>query len=319
LDLERGEQRAMRLEVSVPGTSANLGPGFDALGLALDLRTKVSLEFPTGRPGVRVIGRDATILGRTRNLVEDGILRYLMTTGRTLPPYALTVDNRLPVARGLGGSAAAAVAGLALGAAALGCPLDPARLLPMAVDMEGHGDNVAPAIFGGLILVWGKGDGVRARSLPIAESLRTVVFIPDQTSSTKAARAVLPARIPHADAVYNVARAALLVDALREGRADDLREAMSDRLHQPYRLPALPHAPLIDAAIAAGALGAALSGAGSSLLALCDDSTGPAVAAAMRARAAELGVAGEVVPLAIDRRGLLLTIDGVPQRLIGTA
>ncbi|MFN8511785.1 MAG: homoserine kinase [Thermomicrobiales bacterium] len=307
----------MRLEVSVPGTSANLGPGFDALGLALALRTTVTLEFPTDRPGVRVIGRDSAILGRTRNLVEDGILRYLMSAGRTLPPYALTVDNQLPVARGMGGSAAAAVAGLALGAAALGCQLDPAQLLPMAVEMEGHGDNVAPAIFGGLVLVWGKGEGVRARALPIAESLRTVIFIPEQTSSTKAARAVLPARIPHADAVYNVARAALLVDALREGRADDLREAMSDRLHQPYRLPALPHASMLEAAVAAGAFGAALSGAGSSLLALCDGASSAAVAAAMRSRAAELGVAGEVVPLAIDRRGLVLTIDGVEKRMVG--
>ena len=303
----------MRLEVSVPGTSANLGPGFDALGLALALRTTVTLEFPTENPQVRVIGRDAAILGRTRNLVEDGILRYLMAHGRTLPSYALTVDNQLPVARGLGGSAAAVVAGLALGAAALGHPLDPAKLLMLAADMEGHGDNVAPALFGGLVLVWGKGDGVRARSLPIATTLQAIIFIPEQTSSTKAARAALPARVSHTDAVYNVARAALLVDALREGRGEDLREAMTDRLHQPYRLPALPHAPLIEAAIAAGAHGAALSGAGSSLLALCELAATPSIAAALRACAAELRVAGEVVPLAIDRRGLRVAINGVEQ------
>ena len=307
----------MRLEVSVPGTSANLGPGFDALGLALDLRTSVTLEFPTGQPGVRVIGRDAAILGRTRNLVEDGILRYLMMAGRTLPPYALIVDNQLPVARGLGGSAAAAVAGLALGAAALGCPLNAAQLLPMAVEMEGHGDNVAAAIYGGLVLAWGQGVNVRARSLPIADRFRAVVFIPEQASSTRAARAALPPRVAHADAAYNVARAALLVDALRDGRGEDLREAMSDRLHHPYRLPALPHAPLIEAAVEAGAFGAALSGAGSSLLALCDGATVAAVAAAMRSRAAVLRVAGEVMPLGIDRRGLALAIDGVEQRLVG--
>lgn len=316
-NVERGERRAMRLEVSVPGTSANLGPGFDALGLALDLRTTVTLEFPTEQPGVRVIGRDAAILGRTRNLVEDGILRYLMTFGRTLPPYALTVDNQLPVARGLGGSAAAAVAGLALGAAALGCPLNLAQLLPMAVEMEGHGDNVAAAILGGLVLAWGQGEGARARSLPIADRFQAVVFIPEQASSTKAARAALPSRVPHADAAYNVARAALLVDALRDGRGDDLREAMSDRLHHPYRLPSLPHAPLIDAALAAGAFGAALSGAGSSLLALCDGATVAAVAAAMKSRAATLRVAGEVVPLRIDRRGLVLSVDGAEQRMVG--
>ena len=97
----------MRLEVSVPGTSANLGPGFDALALALDLRTVATLEVPSERPGVTVVGRDAAILRRSHNLVEEGILQYLMATGRTLPPFALTVDNRLPVARGLGGSAAA--------------------------------------------------------------------------------------------------------------------------------------------------------------------------------------------------------------------
>ena len=115
--------------------------------------------------------------------------------------------------------------------------------------------------------------------------------------------------IPQSDAVYNVARAALLVDALREGRPDDLREAMRDRLHQPYRLPALKHTPLLDAALAAGAHGVALSGAGSSLLALCDAATAPAVAAAMNARAADLGVNGETVSLAIDRRGLILTVN----------
>lgn len=309
----------MLLEVSVPATSANLGPGFDALGLALDLRTSATLEVPAANPGVRVIGRDATILGRTRNLVEDGILHYLMLVGRTLPPYALTVDNRLPVARGLGGSAAATVAGLALGAAALGHDPSPPRLLPLAVAMEGHGDNVAAALLGGLVVVWGEGRGIRARSLPVAAGLSAVVFIPERTSSTKAARAVLPAQVSQADAVYNIARAALLVDALREGRADDLREAMTDRLHQPYRLPALPHTPLLDAAREAGAYGAALSGAGSTFLAICDESSSTRVAAAMVARAAALGVPGETVPLAIDRRGLLLTVDGVPHSALALA
>jgi homoserine kinase len=207
------------------------------------------------------------------------------------------------------------VAGLAIGAAALGCPLDSDRLLPMAVEMEGHGDNVAAAILGGLVLAWGEGAGTRARALPIADGLRAVVFIPEQASSTKAARAALPTRVAHADAAYNVARAVLLVDALRAGRGDDLREAMSDRLHHPYRLPVLPHAPLIEAAVAAGAHGAALSGAGSSLLTLCDSAAAPAVAAAMRSRAAELRVAGETLPLAIDRRGLVVTVDGVEQRV----
>jgi homoserine kinase len=303
----------MRLEVSVPATSANLGPGFDALGLALDLRTVATLEIPAANPGVRVIGRDAAILGRTRNLVEDGILHYLMLFGRTLPPYALTVDNRLPVARGLGGSAAATVAGLALGAAALGHDPSRARLLPLAVAMEGHGDNVAAALLGGFVVVWGAGRTIGARSLPVAAGLSAVVFIPERTSSTKAARAILPTQVAQADAVYNIARAALLVDALREGRAADLREAMTDRLHQPYRLPALPHAPLLDAAREAGAHGAALSGAGSTLLALCDETSAAMVAAAMTECAAALGVPGETVPLAIDRRGLILTVDGTPR------
>jgi homoserine kinase len=307
----------MRLEVSVPATSANLGPGFDALALALDLRMGATLEVPSDRPGVAVSGRDAAILNRSRNLVEEGILQYLLATGRTLPPYALSVENRLPVARGLGGSAAALVAGLALGMAATGDPIDPAALLPLAARVEGHADNVAAALLGGLVVAWGEGRCARARALPVAAALRAVVFIPQQSSSTRAARAVLPAQLAQADAVHNIARAALLVDALREGRGADLRAAMADRLHQPYRLPLLPHAPLLDAALAAGAHGAALSGAGSSLLALCDAATVPAVVAAMTRRAADLGVPGEVVPLDIDRRGLVLTVtdttlDSVP-------
>jgi len=280
--------------------------------MALDLRTVATLELPAANPGVQVIGRDSAILSRTRNLVEDGILHYLMLVGRTLPPYALTVDNRLPVARGLGGSAAATVAGLALGAVALGHDPSPARLLPLAAAMEGHGDNVAAALLGGVVVVWGEGRTIRARSLPVSERLQAVVFIPERTSSTKAARAVLPQQVSQADAVYNIARTALLVDALREGRADDLREAMTDRLHQPYRLPLLPHTPLLDVARAAGAYGAALSGAGSTFLALCDSTTAVAVAAALAERAVALGVPGETLSLAIDRRGLLLTVDGIP-------
>ncbi len=299
----------MRLEVSVPATSANLGPGFDALALALDLRSRAILEIPAAGPGVEVVGRDAVTLGRTRNLVEEGILHYLMATGRTLPPYALTVDNQVPPSRGLGGSAAAIVAGLALGAAALGHRVEPAALLPLATELEGHGDNAAAALLGGLAVAWRDERGVRARSLPVAGSLRAVVFVPGRASSTRAARAVLPGQVSRADAVYNIARAALLVDALREGRGADLRAAMADRLHQPYRLPALPHAPLLESAVAAGAHGAALSGAGSSLLALCDAAAVPAVAAALAARAVALDVPGEVLPLDIDRRGLILTTD----------
>lgn len=297
----------MRWEVSVPANSANLGPGFDALGLALTLRTTATLEIPARNPGVQVIGRDAAILGRTRNLVEEGILHYLMLVGRTLPPYALVVDNRLPVARGLGGSAAATVAGLTLGAAALGHDYSPERLLPLAVAMEGHGDNVAAALYGGLVVVWGEGRNIRARSLPIASQLRAVVFIPERSSSTKAARAALPPQISYPDAVFNIARTALLVDALREGRAGDLRVAMDDRLHQPYRLPALPHTPLLDTAREAGALGAVLSGAGSTLLALCTETTAPVVAAAMSDHARRLAIPGETLLLGIDHEGLRLT------------
>lgn len=298
----------MRIEISVPGTSANLGPGFDALALALDLRSQAVLEMPAANPGVRVTGRDAAILNRSRNLVEEGILHYLMAVGRTVPPYALAVHNRLPVARGLGGSAAALVTGLALGMVATGAAVDRDLILALGTRLEGHGDNVAAALFGGLVVAWEEGRLVRARSLPIAATLEAVVFIPKQSSSTKVARAALPESPTRADTVHNIGRVALLVDALREGRGIDLRAAMSDRVHQPYRLPLLPHAALLDAAVAAGAHGAALSGAGSSLLALCDASGSDAVARAMSAKAAELGVEGETLPLAIDRRGLVVEI-----------
>ena len=176
--------------------------------------------------------------------------------------------------------------------------------------MEGHGDNVAAALFGGLVVVWDSGRAIHARSLPIAANLRGVVFIPERSSSTRAARAVLPAHVEQGDAVFNIARVALLVDALRLGGGPELREAMRDRLHQPYRLATLPHAPLIEAAVEAGAYGAALSGAGSSLLALCDTSLAPTVAAALAARARDLGVPGETVPLGIDRQGLVITRQG---------
>ena len=256
--------------VRVPATTANLGPGFDCLGMALDIWNQVRFQ-PDDRPGVSVKGQGAGELSTgTDNLVYQSSLRYLKELGHEGMSFSVACDNEIPLARGLGSSAAAIVGGL-LGASVLAGEREPdmERLLHLAVAIEGHPDNAAAALFGGCqIVVQEEGELVHA-AVPLADELRAVLFIPDAPISTDKARRVLPANVSRYDAVYNVGRVALLVNALATGDADSLRVATRDRLHQPAREKLLPAMPLLfRSALDAGALGAFLSGSGPTILAL---------------------------------------------------
>jgi homoserine kinase len=294
------------VHVRVPATSANLGPGFDALGLALALYNEVEARESEGIT-VDVRGEGAGRLPTTGdNVVARGVRLAYEAAGHPFKGVALRCVNRVPTSRGLGSSAAAWVGGLAAGNALCGGALSRDALLDLATRAEGHPDNVAAALLGGLTVSCASGDGtVTAVSLPVPVRLTWIALIPETTSSTAEARAVLPASVPRADAVFNVQRVALLLAALQSGRADALAPALDDRLHQPYRLALFPWMPaVVAAARRAGALGCVLSGAGPALLAVVAGDHG-AVATAMEGALRTAGLAGTARALLVDLNGVV--------------
>jgi homoserine kinase len=301
-----------RVHVRVPASAANLGPGFDALALALSLHNEVVAEEAEGvTVTIEGEGRDTLARG-PRNVVARGVQRAYETAGHPFRGVRLECVNRIPLARGLGSSAAAWVSGLVAGNTLLGGPLDARRLLSLAAEAEGHPDNVAAALLGGLTVSCAGPDGVSAVSLPVPGALRWVSLIPDITSSTADARAVLPPSVPRQDAVFNVQRVALLLAGLQASRPDLIRVALDDRLHQPYRLALFPWMPEVAAAAReAGAVGCVLSGAGPSLLALVADGerTAARVARAMEEALRRTGIGGTARALAVDVDGALSRED----------
>jgi len=294
------------VRVRVPATSANLGPGFDALGLALSLYDDVVVRVADEGLYVDVAGEGADSVPRTRrHLVVRALQAGFDTLGGQPRGLEVVCANRIPHGRGLGSSAAAIVAGLtAARALVLGAEetLDDAALLALAAELEGHPDNVAACLLGGLTLAWTP-DGAPARAirLPVSPALRPVVFVPAVTSSTAKARKLLPESVPHADAAHNAARSALLVHALA---ADPglLLPATEDRLHQPYRAGSQTRTAALVKALRGDGVAAVVSGAGPAVLAF-------ARAADDLSSYAPRGWSVEV--LAVDRGGAeLLALTG---------
>jgi homoserine kinase len=281
--------------VRAPATSANLGPGFDCLGLALDLWNEVEAT-----PG-RLVADDAT------NLILRAARAVYDAAGAPYPGFELRCTNRVILGRGLGSSAAAIASGVLFANEALGRPLDEPALLKLASGLEGHPDNVVPALLGGVRVATCAQDGrVLQTRVPVAMRLDAVCFVPEMAIPTPHARGLLPSSVTMADAVFNVARSSLLVAALASGEPELLAEATRDRLHQQYRLPLFPAgATLLEAAMRAGALGAFMSGAGPTVLALC--STGheavDRIQAAFESAAHDEDVPGFVLRLGLSERG----------------
>ncbi len=290
----------------VPATSANLGPGFDCFGLALGLQNDVTLE-PSGPFGVEIVGEGADSLPRDRsNLVARTVNRFFDVIGRPSPSFRLRLTNRIPMTGGLGSSSTALVGGLLVANRLAGDPLGRSDLLQIAAEMEGHPDNVAPAMLGGMVVSVLEGSRLITVPIPIPAGLRGVLFLPRFTTSTREARRLLPSRVSHHDAVFNVGRAALFVAALTSGRLELLHTATQDRLHQPYRQVLFPSMPrLIGSAVEAGALGAWLSGSGSALLALTRGAEEP-VAEAFENAARANGVAGRSLVVDLEAEGASL-------------
>ncbi len=256
--------------VEVPATSANLGPAFDAMGLALALRDTVDVRATRGGAEVEVIGHGAGILPTGEDhLVVRALRAGLDHAGAPQVGLRLRCDNRIPHGRGLGSSAAAVVAGLmaARGLVEDAEALDDAAVLALATGFEGHPDNAAPALLGGATIAWVEDAGPRAVRIEVAPALRPAVLVPAAQLATSTARAVLPPRVPHSDAAHNVGRAALLVVALAH-RPDLLLPATQDRLHQVYRADVMRPSLDLLAALRAEGASAVISGAGPSLLVL---------------------------------------------------
>ncbi|MBX7265437.1 homoserine kinase [Micromonospora sp. Llam7] len=261
------------VRVRVPATSANLGPGFDALGLALALYDDVAAEVTAGGVTVSVTGEGAGDLP-----VDEGhlVVRAMRAAFDELggQPSGLVVEcvNRIPQARGLGSSSAAIVAGVLLARALVDGGedrFDEVAVLRLAARIEGHPDNVAPCLLGGCTVAWTEPSGARAVSLPVADAVRPTVLVPAERGLTASARAALPATVPHGDAAVNAGRAALLVHALTTQPAL-LLPATVDRLHQDYRASSMPGTAALVKGLRAAGVAAVVSGAGPTVLALSE-------------------------------------------------
>ncbi len=258
--------------VRAPATSANLGPGFDSLGLALglydDVRARVA---PEGGVVVTVSGEGAGALATDEtHLVAASALTAFKQFGAAPPGLVIECRNEIPQARGLGSSSAAIVAGILLARALVpdgGTRMDAVAVLRLASELEGHPDNVAPCLLGGFTIAWTDGDGAEAVTLAPDPRVQPMIFVPEERGLTAHARAALPATVPHRDAAANAARAALLVHALT-GDPTLLFPATEDRLHQAYRAPGMPATAALVNELRSAGIAAVVSGAGPSVLAL---------------------------------------------------
>lgn len=257
--------------VTVPATSANLGPGFDALGVAFDVRDEITVRAVAGPTRVTVTGHGAgEVPNDETHLVARATLRALEHVGAPLTGLELECHNRIPHGRGLGSSAAAVVAGIMAARGLISDPdaLNDAVVLQLATEFEGHPDNAAPALLGGFTIAWIRDDGTpQAANVPVNPMVSPALLVPSEQSATSAARNALPVQVPHADAAFNAGRAALLTHAL----ANDpslLFAATEDRLHQGYRAAVMPETSRILADLRAAGVAAVISGAGPAILVL---------------------------------------------------
>lgn len=300
------------VRVRVPATTANLGPGFDTLGMAVKLYTEVSMEETPEGLEIKVTGEGADLLSTGEdNLVYTSAMAFFRQEGYPVKGLRIRIDNGIPLSRGLGSSASAIVGGLLAARKVSGSSLSDEGLLLLASSIEGHPDNVAPALHGGLILSRMKADSVLFRKIPVEGDIVTVVAIPDFELSTRAARQVLPEAVPKADAIFNIGNVALLICAFMTKDYGLLGDAMEDRLHEPYRTPLVPGLDEVKRrAREAGAFSSALSGAGPTVIAFTDMAHSEAVKKAMGEGFRSAGIHAEVRVLSIENEGSVTLEEG---------
>jgi homoserine kinase len=279
--------------------------------LALDWWNTISVK-PARTFGVKLLGDSEGLPADETNMVVEHIRIFFEHIGAQMPPLQVTMTNRIPIGKGFGSSAASLVGGLMVGNALAGTPLSAQELLELANELEGHPDNVSAAIFGGFTISAFDGHRVVCAAIEPSPNWRAVVYIPDHALSTKTARKVLPDQYSRGDAVFNIARAALMAYAFTTQRAGFLRIGTEDRLHQPYRVPLVKGMPeMLEAACSAGAQGAALSGAGPSLIAFTSSTVNTTqVRNAFVETAKKLKLKGETRVLKLSERGAYVTLSG---------
>lgn len=302
----------MSVIVTVPATTANLGPGFDCIGAALTLYNEFRFTRNANTEGltISVTGTEAPRVDTTaENLVYQAFEKFYQHLGQTTPPVEIEIKLGVPLARGLGSSATAIVGGL-LGANQLaGEALTVVEVMNLAIAMEGHPDNVVPAILGGCRLAaTNLTNAWEICEIPWHPEIVPVLAIPDFELSTSSARSVLPTDYSRADTIFNIAHLGLLLRGLETGRSDWLTAALQDKIHQPYRQALIPGYEAVQvAAVRAGAYGMVISGAGPTLLALAHSSQAAAVEEAMTVAWKNAGMTAKVRSLTLDTQGATVT------------
>ena len=281
------------ISVRAPATTANLGPGFDCLGLALDIWNETSFEIGHSDLSISGEGENELVLD-LNNLLYRGFAKPFEIIGRDVTAVSIKAKNEIPVGRGLGSSAAAIVSGLIAGDKATGIGLSQDEILTLAAEMEGHADNVGPALLGGLQIVVSSNQEWVTSQVPIPKKISLIIFIPDKLVLTSEARSSLPEAVTLDDAKFNIGRASLFVNSMAQGDIDHLGIATQDRLHQDYRAALLPGInSVMKGALSAGADCVFISGSGPSVIAISED-LGMTVCYEMRESASKAGVHGEI-------------------------
>jgi homoserine kinase len=319
----------IRVRVTVPASSGNVGPGFDVLGLALAIYNRVELTCSTPRrfrsegeadralreviPLIEISGEGAESLPRDASNLAFRSLAATFARLRMAPGFvAMRMDNGIPLTRGLGSSAATTVAGILAASAACGSSLCPDHALRIATEFEGHADNAAAQLMGGLTACMTTPEGTQAVRLPLKDRYDAVLAIPDYELKTRDARKVVPGQVPLADVIYSMSRTVILAGLLAQGAQEGIAEAMKDRIHQPHRASLMPgFNETLHEAVKAGALGAALSGAGPTILALVpksDAARATRVGNAMLKALSRAGVKARSQVACIDKRGARVSI-----------
>ncbi len=307
------------ITVTVPATTANLGPGFDCIGAALSLYNRFQFSrlesSATEKLKITVTGTEATkVKTDDSNLAYVAFVTLYDRLNQSPPPVAIHIDMQVPLARGLGSSATAIVGGLVGANELAGAPLSQVEVMQLAIELEGHPDNVVPALLGGCRLAASNtpGGSWQICDIPWHPDIVPVVAIPDFELSTTEARQVLPTDYSRADAIFNAAHLGLLVRALATGDRDWLRCALQDKIHQPYRRSLIRgYEAVQEATLNAGACGMVISGAGPTLLALTDFTNAVAVEKAMAAAWMDFGVKADVRAIAIDTQGAQISNLGL--------
>ena len=296
----------------VPASTTNLGPGFDVLGLALQLYSTISLEEIDDGMEIEVAGVDVDKLPDDESNIAYRAANWVFDKcGYNPSGLRLVLTNGIPAIRGLGGSGTAILGGLLTANALCDTPFSRTELLDFATEFEGHPDNVAASLLGGLVISMMRDNHVHSIQLDCSSDLRVVVAIPNFSLSTKAARSVLPQTVDFADAIYNVSRSSMLVASIATGKLEVLSLAMADRLHQPYRTSLIPgFDDVAESAMRAGALSVALSGAGPSVAAYCTTST-QAVGSEMNKAFARNQVSCEIKVLSVDSAGAIVHMSEI--------